>query len=165
MVEYIDLQCPFCQQFETTALPTLISKYVRPGKLKIEARIIAFIGPDSQTGRAAALAAGAQNKLFNFTQLLYDNQGTENTGWLNDGMVKSAAASITGLDAKRLLDDRNSSTVSDRYKAMDAEATGDNVKSTPTILVGKSGTKPKLVTLSAPSDEKTVAAAIDAALG
>jgi protein-disulfide isomerase len=146
-------------------MPTIVSKYVRPGKVQVESRPIAFIGPDSVSGRLAALAAAKQNRFFDFTQLVYANQGTENTGWLNDGMVKSAAASITGLDAKRLLDDRNSSTVSDRYKAMDAEATGDNVKSTPTILVGKSGTKPKLVTLSAPSDEKTVAAAIDAALG
>ena len=30
------------------------------------------------------IAAGAQNKAFNFAQILYDNQGTENTGWLND---------------------------------------------------------------------------------
>ena len=164
MVEYVDLQCPFCREFEAEPLPTLISKYVRNGKLKIEARIIAFIGPDSQTGREAALAAGLQNKLFNFTQLLYDNQGTENTGWLDDNMIKSAAASIAGLDANRLLDDRNSSTVEERAKEMDTEASSANVKSTPTILVGRSGTTPKRVTLTAPGDVTPVSAAIDAAL-
>jgi protein-disulfide isomerase len=165
MVEYVDLQCPFCQQFETAAFPTLISRYVRTGKLKVEARIVAFIGPASQSGRAAALAAGMQNKLFNFTQLLYDNQGTENTGWLDDSIVKSAAASISGLDVSRLLNDRNSSTVDDRAKAMETEAASDKVKATPTILVGKSGTTPKRVTLTSPSDETPVVAAIDAALG
>lgn len=61
VVEYIDLQCPFCQLFETQAMPTLLGKYVRTGKVKIEARPIAFIGPDSQSGRAAAIAAGEQN--------------------------------------------------------------------------------------------------------
>src|SRR5438094_854798 len=35
IVEYIDLQCPFCQQFETQALPTLIKQYVRTGKAKL----------------------------------------------------------------------------------------------------------------------------------
>jgi hypothetical protein len=47
-------------------MPTLIGKYVRTRRVKIEARPIAFIGPDSQSGRAAAIAAGEQNKLFNY---------------------------------------------------------------------------------------------------
>src|SRR5881227_3863967 len=34
MVEYVDLQCPFCQEFETTALPTIVRRYVRTGKLR-----------------------------------------------------------------------------------------------------------------------------------
>ncbi len=98
VVEYVDLQCPFCQEFETKAMPTLLSRYVRSGKVKIEARPIAFIGPDSERGRAGALAAGEQNRLFNYMQLLYLNQGTENTGWLDDAMATAAAASIPGLD-------------------------------------------------------------------
>jgi protein-disulfide isomerase len=61
-------------------MPTLMGKYVRTGKVKIEARPIAFIGPDSQSGRAAAIAAGEQNKLFKFTQVLYLNPGSENSG-------------------------------------------------------------------------------------
>ena len=87
VVEYVDLQCPFCQEFETKAMPTLLSRYVRSGKVKIEARPIAFIGPDSERGRAGALAAAEQNRLFNYMQLLYLNQGTENTGWLDDAMA------------------------------------------------------------------------------
>ena len=47
LAEYIDLQCPACQQFETQAMPELIRRYVRTGKVKVEARPIAFIGPDS----------------------------------------------------------------------------------------------------------------------
>src|SRR5436190_13456661 len=45
LVEYIDVQCPYCQIFETKALPKLLTKYVRPGKVKIEARPIVAIGP------------------------------------------------------------------------------------------------------------------------
>src|ERR1051326_7300126 len=47
MIEYVDLQCPFCQQFETTAMPTVITNLIRKGKLRVEARPIAIIGPDS----------------------------------------------------------------------------------------------------------------------
>jgi len=56
MIEYIDLQCPYCQEFETTAMPNVISDLVRQGKLRVEARPIAIIGPDSllgQIGRAS----------------------------------------------------------------------------------------------------------------
>ena len=62
--------------------------------MKVELRTLAFIGPDSARGRDALIAAGEQNKLFSFLQLLYTNQGTENTGWLDDDFVKAAAASI-----------------------------------------------------------------------
>ena len=121
LAEYIDLQCPACQQFETQAMPKLIQKYVRTGKVKVEARPIAFIGPDSQTGRAAALAAAQQNRFFNFSQLLYFNQGIENTGWLNDAMVKSAAASVPGLDVPRLLSARSASTINAQAQAFDSQ--------------------------------------------
>ncbi len=164
MVEYVDLQCPFCQQFEAQAMPTVISRYVRTGKLKVEARVIAFIGPDSQRGRVAAIAAGLQNKLFNFAQLLYLNQGTENTGWLSDDMVKAAAASIPGLNVPRLLDERSSGTANDQARTFDAQASADHVTATPTILVGKSGKTPHQVTLPSPADEHPLAAAIEAAL-
>lgn len=165
MVEYVDLQCPFCQQFETSVVPTLITRYVREGKLKVDTRIVAFIGPDSERGRAAALAAGRQNKLSNFTQLLYLNQGAENTGWLDDDMVRRAAASIPGLDVSQLLADSDSGAVSDEAAEVEEQATADSVQGTPTILVGKTGQKPQVVALSSPTDEQSVTDAIDAALG
>ena len=164
LVEYIDLQCPFCQQFETQAMATVIGKYVRTGKVKIEARPIAFIGPDSQSGRAAAIAAGEQNKLFNFTQILYLNQGGENSGWLSSQMITSAAASIPGLDVSRLVACANSDAVKEQAGALDKHAVADNVRATPTILVGKSTGVLRQVALKSPSDPQSVASAIDAAL-
>jgi protein-disulfide isomerase len=164
MIEYVDLQCPYCQQFETQAMTTLIPRYIRTGEAKVEMRPIAFIGPDSVRGRVAALAAGLQNKLFNFAQLLYLNQGTENTGWLSDDLVKATAASIPGLDVPKLLDARGSRSVSSSAQELDSQASADNVQSTPTILVGKSGKKPAPVSLSSPADSESVAAAIAAAL-
>jgi protein-disulfide isomerase len=164
MVEYIDLQCPYCQEFESTVLPKLVKTYVRPGKVRIEQRLLAFIGPDSVRGRSAALAAGLQNKQFNFSEILYLNQGTENTGWLDDKLVAAAASSIPGLDVPQLLTDATSSRVSNTAKALDAEATAAGIDSTPTILVGKTGTQPKEVQMSSPGDYASVAAAIESAL-
>jgi len=163
MVEYIDLQCPFCREFETQVMPTIIPRFVRTGKVKVEMRPLGFLGSDSERGRAAAIAAGRQNRMFNFAQLLYANQGSENTGWLSDDMVRSAAASIPGLNIAQLETDRNSAGVSDAAKAFDDQKSADNISATPTILVGRSGQAPQVVHLSSPTDEQTLAKAIEAA--
>jgi len=60
-------------------MPSIVLKLVRTGKLKIETRPIAFIGLDSLPARSAAIAAGSQNRMFNFMQVIYANQGVENT--------------------------------------------------------------------------------------
>jgi protein-disulfide isomerase len=164
MVEYIDLQCPFCQQFETQLFPDIVAKYVRTGKVKVEARVLDFIGPDSRRGRNAMIAAGNQNRAFNYASVLYYNQGTENTGWLNDDMVASAAASIPGLKVAQLLNQRNSSAVAKTASGFDADAVNDKVQSTPTLLVGRNGTKLKVVPMSSPTDKATLVAALDTAL-
>jgi protein-disulfide isomerase len=164
LVEYIDLQCPFCQQFELQVLPDILTKYVRTGKVKIEARVLDFIGPDSSRGRTAMIAAGMQNRAFNYAEILYFNQGTENTGWLNADLVASAAASIPGLNVSKLLTDQSSSSVAKVASTIDTEAANDNVAETPTLLVGQSGKKLERVAITSPTDEKTLVTALDAAL-
>jgi protein-disulfide isomerase len=164
MVEYVDLQCPFCQQFETEVFPDIVSKYVRTGKVKVQTRVLDFIGPDSSRGRNGMIAAGNQNRAFNFASVLYYNQSTENTGWLNDDMVASAAGSIPGVVVAKVLSERSSSSVANTASDMDAAAVADKVSSTPTILVGRTGTKPKQVPLASATDKATLVDALDTAL-
>jgi protein-disulfide isomerase len=164
MVEYVDLQCPYCQQFETQVFPEIVRKYVRTGKLKVELRPWAFIGPDSLRGQAAVLAAGRQNRAFNYTEVLYDNQGTENTGWLGKDMVVSAAASIPGLGVPKLVSELDSAAVKAAAQRVDELAKTDHVNHTPTIFVGKSGQHGAEVKLNAPTDASTLVKAIRAAL-
>jgi protein-disulfide isomerase len=164
MIEYVDLQCPYCGLFETRAMPTVISRYVRTGKLKVEARVIAFIGPNSSAGRKAAIAAGNQDRLFNFMQILFLNQGKENTGWLGNAMMRRAATSIPGLHVARLLSERNSPAVALQAQRFDADKTAANVQVTPTVFVGKSGTALHPLRLASPSDAGAVLQAVDAAL-
>jgi protein-disulfide isomerase len=141
MVEYIDLQCPICRAFETDVMPTIVPRFVKTGKVRLIARPIAFIGPDSIRGRAAALAAGRQNHFFDFTQLVYFNQGSENSGWLDDQFVRSAFASIPGLHVAAAEKARTEGTISQEAGRFEAQATADHVTGTPTILVGKTGGK------------------------
>lgn len=145
MVEYIDLQCPFCREFETGVMPTIVPRFVRTGKVQVIARMIAFIGPDSTRGRLAAIAAGRQNRFFDFSQLAYDNQGSENSGWLDDNFVRSAFSSIPGLNVAAAEKAGAEPATADQAKAYDTQADADKVSETPTVLVGKRGGKLKAV--------------------
>jgi protein-disulfide isomerase len=161
MTMFIDLQCPVCQYWEVNWLPTVVQKYVREGKVKILLKPWAFIGPDSVKGQSATIAASLQNRGYNFAKVLYDNQGTENTGWLNDKMIASIASSVPGLHVYTLFNQRNTSRVKSIASQVDDLAKTDKVTGTPTILVGKTGQKPKLVgTSGAMPTLKQVEAAI-----
>jgi protein-disulfide isomerase len=165
MEEFIDPQCPYCQEFETQVLPSLVQDYVRSGKLRIQMEPWAFIGPASVTGQAAELAAAKQNHVFNFAEVLYDNQGTENTGWLDTSMIEAAAASIPGLKVKTLLSDSGSSAVKAAQQTVDNLAIARKITGTPTLFVGKTGTSGTEVQMSSATDGAAVVAAIKAAGG
>ena len=153
MVQYVDLQCPGCRAFETEVMPSIVPKLVRTGKLKIETRPIAFIGPDSLPARYAAIAAGSQNRMFNFMQVIYANQGVENTGWLDNAFIEKAAASVPGMDVKRLLDEQKSHPGIAVGKTVDGDAKADKVSETPTLLIGKTGSKLRKVPSKLAFDE------------
>jgi protein-disulfide isomerase len=165
MVEYVDLQCPGCRAFETAVLPSIVPEFVRSGKLKIEARPIAFIGPDSLPARNAAIAASQQNRAFNFMQITYANQGTENTGWLNRTFIENAAASVPGMDVRQLLDSQNSPAVGSVASRIAGQANADKVTETPTVLLGKTGSKLRPVGSRVPFDPAALGAAIRSELG
>jgi protein-disulfide isomerase len=145
-------------------MPTIIQRYVRPGKVKVVARPIAFIGPDSDRGRRGMIAAESDGKAFNFSQILYFNQGAENSGWLDDAMVANAAVSV-GLDPQTISADMDSKAVADRAKGYDDQAQADAVSGTPTIFVGKAGAaKPTEVTPGRAPGVAELSAAIENAL-
>jgi hypothetical protein len=97
--------------------------------------------------------------------VLYANQGTENTGWVTDDMIAQIAASVPGMKVHELLDAQSSSAVKELGTKFDTQAKADKVPGTPTLYVGKSGTKGQVVNLQSATDEQTLTAAIDDALG
>ena len=64
------------------------SSYIRTGKVKVEMRAVGVHRPRLDP-RPEARCSRPRSRTRRSTspQLLYDNQGTENTGWLNDDMV------------------------------------------------------------------------------
>jgi protein-disulfide isomerase len=97
LIEFADLQCPYCAQYSTQAMSTVVDKYVRPGKLRYELRIRSFLGDDSVRAAGAAAAAAKQDKLFQFADVFYKRQGQENTGYVTDDFLRSVAGAA-GVD-------------------------------------------------------------------
>jgi protein-disulfide isomerase len=134
MFVFEDPQCPYCQQWNLDTLPSVVDQFVRTGKLKLTYRGIAIIGPNSIKGLRAVFAAGEQDKLWNFSEALYELQGAENSGWITDEAILSAAKSA-GADGAAILAASPSKTVTARLAQANSEAENYQVQGTPTFLL------------------------------
>jgi protein-disulfide isomerase len=139
MVVFADLQCPFCAEFENSALPSIVSRYVKPGKLKVVFQPIVILGNDSVLGARAAAAAAQQGKMFDFNAVLYRNQGQENTGYLNTAYVKRIASAVPGVNVGKLVAELKSHPVNSLLTQAQNLATSGHVSSTPTFFVARKG--------------------------
>src|SRR5580700_2108888 len=75
-----DLECPICKEFTLGALPSIIQKWVRTGKVKIEYHSMETATREPEvfkTQQIAAYAAGKQNRAWDFIELFYHEQGEE----------------------------------------------------------------------------------------
>jgi protein-disulfide isomerase len=139
LVEYADLQCPYCGVWARETFPALVREYVRPGKVKIVFHGLAFVGKDSETALRTVLAAGTQNRLWNVLDTLYRNQGEENKGWVTEELLGSVGESVDGLNAQRMLAERDSAST-DSALGSAAQAAGEaGISSTPSFEVGLTG--------------------------
>ncbi|HEU4461156.1 MAG TPA: thioredoxin domain-containing protein [Solirubrobacterales bacterium] len=106
LVEFGDLQCPVCKGFAEEILPPIIENQVKNGEVKIDFRNFTIIGPQSVDAGAAALAAGAQGRGWNFVELFYMNQGAENSGYADDAFLEAVAEGAGVKDMEKWNEDR-----------------------------------------------------------
>jgi protein-disulfide isomerase len=103
LVEIADLQCPFCAMYSTQVLPSIVEDYVRPGKVAYELRFRSFLGRDSVRAAGAAAEAANQDRLYEFADLFYRNQGPENSDYADDAFMREIASQVEGLDVERVV--------------------------------------------------------------
>lgn len=96
LIEFIDLQCPYCRDHQLDNQPAVIKQLVRTGKARVRFVPIAFLGEDSVAARATMLRLVPQNKAWNFINLMYWNQGTENTGYVTPAFLSKLAVAAGG---------------------------------------------------------------------
>jgi len=144
---YEDFQCPVCGQFSRKTLPEVVNHSVRDGKVKVVSEPLTFIGSDSVPAARAALAAGEQDRYWPYAQLLFENQGEENSGYVTDEFLKSQAEDTPGLDVGAWSSDLKGSSVTKQLQAAQAKAQSAGVNATPTLIFSGPGGQTKLVGL------------------
>jgi protein-disulfide isomerase len=163
LVEFFDMQCPFCAEYSREVLPTLVERYVRPGRLRLEARPISILGPDSEKAAVAVAAAGQENRLWQYSDLAFLNQGAENSGYVTDDFLRSVARGA-GVDPDQVVSESASTQSVPLLRQSAAEAQRFGISSTPSFLIGRRGQPLQPLEVSS-LDPGEFTAAIDQALG
>jgi protein-disulfide isomerase len=137
-----DLECPICQKFTLAALPTVIQKWVRTSKLRIEYHSLETATREPETFKlqqVAAYAAGKQNKAWNFIETFYHEQGEEDSGYVTEKYIQGIASQVPGLNLAQWSADRSEPALANEV-ATDAQlANNEGFTGTPSFLIGKTG--------------------------
>ncbi|MEV6692145.1 thioredoxin domain-containing protein [Micromonospora sp. NPDC051196] len=135
VIEYADFQCPFCGKHARETAPRLIREYVDQGLVRIEWRDLPYLGDESRAAAAAARAAAAQGKFWEFHDALYAKQRRVNSGALNDAALRDIASQL-GLDLARFDADRASAVTREAIDQDRREAASMGLTGTPAFIVG-----------------------------
>ena len=138
MTYYGDLQCPVCQQFTLNGgLSDLIKNEVRQGKVKIDYKSFQTATQDPNVFKeqqVAALAAGQQKRFWDYAELFYRNQGTENSGYVTESFLQSIAKHIPPLNLPAWESSRNNQALTAEVAADVASGNAKGVSGTPTLI-------------------------------
>jgi protein-disulfide isomerase len=158
-----DLECPICRQFTEGALKPLIENDVKAGKLKIEYRNLETATREPETFRtqqAAALAAGKQNKAWDYIELFYHQQGQEDSGYVTENYLQELARQVPGLNLTQWTTDRSDPQFTNTITSDAQAANNEGFNGTPSFLIGKSGQPGKKYEYSSLTDPSGFESAI-----
>jgi protein-disulfide isomerase len=143
LIEFADLQCPFCADYALETLPDVIDRHVRPGRLRLELRLLAFLGPDSVRGRQVAHAAALQDRMWNYTERFFRNQGPENSGYATDEFLQRLARQTPRLDVEQLGSDLGNQEAEALSRQAERMARRLGVEGTPSFYLVRDGGRPE----------------------
>jgi protein-disulfide isomerase len=142
-LEYFgDLECPVCRSFTVNALPSIIGKWVRGGQLRIEYHSLETATREPEvfkSQQAAALAAGKQQKMWNFIETFYHEQGEEDSGYVTEGYIQGIAKQVPGLNLTQWTSQRNDPALTGQVESDAQAANTAGFNGTPAFLIGRSG--------------------------
>jgi protein-disulfide isomerase len=156
VTEFGDLECPVCRDFALTSESQLISNEVKAGTVKLVYKSLQTATPDPTTfavQQAAALAAGKQNKAWNYILLFYHEQGAEGSGYVNATFLNGLASQVPGLKFNAWQTASKNPTLLAQVQADENSARAQGFTATPSITIqGPKGSAPPIVSVPSYSD-------------
>lgn len=135
---FADLECPTVKLFVESYLPSIVDTWVRTGDVKLTYRSLETDTYNEEVffrQEIASLAAGRQNKMWNFLLTFVHQQ---EAGYGNDEFLADIASQVPGLNRAQWRRDREDALLSKRVAFDVYSAHGRDLKSTPSFLIGLS---------------------------
>jgi protein-disulfide isomerase len=114
--------------------PELVERYVENGTVRYEWRDFAYLGQESVNAALAARAAQEQGRFWEYHDVLYENQGSVNSGAFSDEALVGFAEEV-GLDTEQFV----AALTSGRYESIVQsdlrEAQNAGIQGTPSFTI------------------------------
>ena len=101
IIDFSDFQCYLCARYVKATEPLIRDTYIETGKVVLVFKHLPNRGFDSLGASIAAQCAHEQGKFWEFHNILYENQKSIDSGWVNQENLKKFAAKLNGLDIKK----------------------------------------------------------------
>jgi protein-disulfide isomerase len=132
IIEFTDLQCPYCARFARDTWPLLRERYVDTGRIRFATRDLPLPFHEfAEPAAVAARCAGQQGKFWEYREALFRDQSQ-----LSQARY-AALAGTFGLDTVRFETCRASRAVLDSVRADAALAASNGIASTPSFVIGR----------------------------
>jgi protein-disulfide isomerase len=133
MVEFTDLQCPYCREYVTTTFDEIKKNWIDTGKLRYISRDFPLdIHPVAMAAARAARCAGEQGKFWEMRMALM-----RNADLLSEDYIMRTAGDLK-LDSKKFAQCTASAKFDAEIQAQTLEGMRIGVSGTPTFVIGKS---------------------------
>ena len=94
IVEFGDYQCTFCYKFHKDTLKKINDEYIKTENVNFIYRDFPLNGEQSILAAEASYCAQNQNKFWEYHNILYNNWGGENTGWITENILLDFARDV-----------------------------------------------------------------------
>ncbi len=139
---YIDLKDPDSRSWFLKDLPAIIHDQARTGTLKLEYHAYktnTYSPQEFVRDQTAALAAGAQNKLWNYIYTFYHEQRSEFAPYATETYLDNIAQQVPGLNLTQWHTDRHANRREEQTTAEDKSARTLDLHVTPSFRIGRAG--------------------------
>jgi protein-disulfide isomerase len=146
IIEYGDIECPYCRRFKRDIYPQILDAYIKTGKVRFYYRDMPLpFHEHAMPAARAAHCAGEQGKFWE----MHDSLFADKTAALATSDINDRAEKL-GLDTAKL----DACIASDRFAEViqhsSEEAAKMNIEGTPTFLIGTMNASGDVVSVKKP---------------